>query len=444
MDFAHKVFELSDLADELRDKKKKKPTPNSLSEDFAMIRKSLEVVDTVVNNEPAAAAKLFSKNVLADKEVENLCTKALETMSLVSKISSPAAPIHILQKIDQIEKGEQPTRRDIPSFLEDSASLMSIHYKVHVGSMEQQRSGVSSETADGGPSFEVAGEETIWQNNFASPTFSRKKPTLEECVKEVTEKNKQFDEEEEFEKACPEQKKKILEKRLREEQEQNSWVNRVVRIGEYAEALMSGRVKLDKWKETVDAMKEAVEPSRKREAELVKQHIQIQNNQRLEEALFQMKKAQKLKDFPTEMDIPHDYLLSASEGISLEHEPYKSHLTQMMEENLRNCPPAEYAKAKAKNLFNMNSAIRMIQTDTVKEALLAPFGMDEDDIPKKLDCIDQCSEKFMRQAYDMNKKNDPKFVNGNLSLPKDFRQHAWNDFKMGLSQLVEEIETEVS
>ena len=443
MDFAKKVIEYRNVVKEVTEEEKKKRTlVSSIQEDFQHLEKSVDVVQGVVNQEPTALMKLFGSAFPADEELEKLAAQVLEATSTIAKATNPLAPALLLQKIEEFERKGQKTNDDSPSILQDSALLMNIHYKAHVASIEQKRQVVPNENEDW---YRMEAENDMREEQKRE----QHKRDIEQESNEQVEKNKQDSKKRHFEKASPEEKQKLLEKDLKEAEDQNSGMKRLQRLLDSMGSIFmpdSGGNGIMSLTQAMNTMKEFRDPSRKHENQLRNQLRDIEDGKKLEEKAKKMKKIMKsLTEFPTKIKIPHSYLLSASEEYSKEKEPFKSHLHEMAMEKQQSCPPKEFEKALKKELEKFNEALTSVQTESVKNALLKPFGVEFYQLPRyEQNHVNHYATRFIWEAYEKQMKTTPEFLQREILLPKSVRNFAFAKFKGEMLQLVDEIERDVS
>ena len=439
MEMVKKLIEVSDVAAEItaEEQKKKKAKLSSLEEDFPLVRKSVEVVESVVlNPEPSALLKLFGTEITEDVELKKLAEQAIEAASLFARATNPAAPLLLLEKMKEMEKKEGKQQDESPNLLEDSGLLMNIHYKAHVGSLQQKRQVVED-------------QETISEHDDDDDDepFSKMKIAIKKFEAqhdaEQEQKQKQDSKNREFKKASPEKQEKLLEKDMRKAENQSS----TTKILNFLESFLSGKLNLMENIENVKSLMEIGQTKREECAnELGKQLVDIKERKKKMNAVKKMKKIMKeLSDFPNKLRISNKYLLSASEEYSKEKEPFKSCLPQMAKEKLKSCPPEVYEEAFKVEMEKINDAVRTVQTEAVRDALLAPFGMEMNEVPRyEQNFINHYAETFIWDAYDQDMKNRPEFLQGDILLPKSFRDVAFAKFKGEILQLLDQIENEVS
>ena len=209
-----KLIEVSDVAAEItaEEQKKKKAKLSSLEEDFPLVRKAVEVVESVVlNPEPSALLKLFGTEITEDVELKKLAEQAIEAASLFARATNPAAPLLLLEKMKEMEKKEGKQQDESPNLLEDSGLLMNIHYKAHAGSLQQKRQVVENHEEMSEHEDEPPCKMTIAAKKIEAQFNAEKE-----------QKEKQDSKRREFDKASPEKKEKLLEKDKQEAEDQNS------------------------------------------------------------------------------------------------------------------------------------------------------------------------------------------------------------------------------
>ena len=505
MDFAKKVIEFRDVAKEITtEEQKKRSLVNSIQEDFKFVEKSVEVVESVVTQEPTAMMKLFGSAFPADDELEKLAGQALEAVSTVAKASNPLAPVLLMQKIEELERKEQKKDDDSPSILKDSALLMNIHYKAHAGSLQQKRQVVEN-------------HEEMSEHEDEPPckmTIAAKKIEAQYNA-EKEQKEKQDSKRREFDKASPEKKEKLLEKDKQEAEDQNS----TTMIMNFLESFLSGKLELTETIQNMKSLKEIEQTKRERVNELDKQLMNIKERKKQENAAKQMKKMMKqLSDFPNKLRLSKKYLLSASEEHSMEKEPFKSCLPNLAKENhpivsemetestlVPNPQPKDTMDQDHQNAQTLVSLASMLDTNEriylssrslleqmdqcqfedildatpqVKEewedikrklplrdhlraakafkekicscfrqnlgktAIMESLNLSPKDIPAHVMNQLSCSVKyFEKEAYSQNKKNDAAFLKEDYQVPYDLVNLAANKLKVSIAETSQDDES---
>ena len=430
---------------------------STVKDDFPYFQQVVNIVKTVVSNpEPSTVIKLLSD----DQDLSDL-GKVLDGASLLSSVLSPGA---LLMKLSQqLEKKQEGDDDQSSNDLKDSIDVLAVFQKAHDHGMTH-RAGTKQQSQED-QDQEDQDQEDQDQEDLEDQTVPRSKVNIYEnlmkselggLVREHLQKLEQKEYEEKYKKASPEKKIEMLEKKKKKAESENSWENQMLKCLNllervYSKSVMGKHTNMD-FLQTMDVIKDTVTSTREQEFQLGQQIEDLKKSQKLKQKIHRMKMKVKemesmLKDFTDKLRIPHEYLISASERLSMEEEPLKSCLPKLVTDKLKSSPPPHwlYDHTKEEEMKKLHEAVKTVQTQTVSAAMLNPCGIELKELSlSEKNAIDDQSKDFLSQAFDQDLKSDPEFLQGDIQLPKSVTDRAFAKFKWNILELLDQIDDKVS